>query len=54
LKEKSRKHEFIVYEDHNGTHMFTGYSLNLLDKLQGLYDNGLDVIRIDTFLHDDK
>jgi putative protease len=54
LKEPNRIHPFIVYEDNTGTHMYTSYSLFLLDKLNELHDNGIDTIRIDSFLHDEN
>jgi collagenase-like PrtC family protease len=43
----------IIYEDENGTHVFTKYVLNLLTQLPDLQKIGLDTIRIDTFLHNE-
>jgi collagenase-like PrtC family protease len=42
----------IIYEGDDGTHILTGYSLNLLDELPSLVKANVDTIRIDTFLHE--
>jgi putative protease len=54
LTEPKRDNKFIIYENNNGTNIMTDYNLCLLDKLQNLYDNKLDTIRIDSFLHNEK
>jgi hypothetical protein len=53
LKEEKRKQPFIIYEDENGTSVLTGYNLCLIDKLNELF-NKVDVIIVDSFLHDEK
>ncbi|MDR2829384.1 MAG: U32 family peptidase, partial [Mycoplasmataceae bacterium] len=54
LTEPKRQNKFIIIEDKDGTHTLTNYNLCLLDKLQELYDEGCDTIRIDSFLHDEE
>lgn len=51
IQEELRDKPLIIYEDENGTHVFTFYNLSLIDKLEEL--NGVDTIRIDSFLHDE-
>jgi collagenase-like PrtC family protease len=51
IQEELRNQPLIIYEDENGTHVFTSYNLSLIDKIKEL--NGIDTIRIDSFLHDE-
>jgi putative protease len=53
LKEETREHEFLIYEDDHGTHIMTGYNLCLIDHLKKLINLKIDVLRIDSFLHDE-
>jgi collagenase-like PrtC family protease len=50
IREQTRKEPLIIYEDDSGTNIFTAYNLCLIDKLSELKQ--VDVIRIDSFLHD--
>jgi collagenase-like PrtC family protease len=54
IREVSRKEPSIIYEDEVGTHVLTNYSLNLLEYLPNLYEQGIDTIRIDSFLYDEE
>jgi hypothetical protein len=54
LSEKNRDNEFIIYEGEHGTDILTGYNLFLLEKMEELNKNKLDIIRIDSFLHNEK
>jgi collagenase-like PrtC family protease len=54
LKESKREYPFIVYEDIHGKYNFTAYNLNLLTKLDELYQAKIDTIRIDSFLHNES
>ena len=50
IREEMRKLSNLIYEDKDGSHMFSGYELatiNILDKL-----NDLDYLKIDTFFYD--
>jgi collagenase-like PrtC family protease len=52
-REVSRQTPSLIYEDECGTHVFTSYALNLIEYLPDLYAYGVDVVRVDSFLHDD-
>jgi collagenase-like PrtC family protease len=54
IREVSRKEPSIIYEDETGTHVLTNYSLSLLEHLPNLYEQGIDTIRIDSFLYDEE
>jgi collagenase-like PrtC family protease len=51
LREISRQEPSIIFENDDGTHILTNYSLNLLDVLPDLYTYGVDTVRVDSFLH---
>jgi putative protease len=53
LKEPTRKVPTIIYEDAHGTYVFTNYDLCLIDAIDELQTNHVDVVIIDSFLHDD-
>ncbi len=52
IREEMRQLSNLMYEDRNGSHMFSGYELatiNLLDKF-----NNLDYLKIDTFFYNSE
>ncbi|MGL4950302.1 MAG: U32 family peptidase [Mycoplasma sp.] len=46
IKEELRKVPNIIFEDKNGSHMFTGYVLNLISLLPKLKSIGVDLLQI--------
>jgi putative protease len=48
IKEDTRRLGNYIYEDTNGSHMFTGYDLQTLDILEKINDLNINYIRIDS------
>ncbi|MGL4947802.1 MAG: U32 family peptidase [Mycoplasma sp.] len=46
IKENLRKIPNVIFEDNAGTHMMTGYILNLISMLKKLNEIGVDLIQI--------
>ncbi|MDC4163110.1 U32 family peptidase [Mycoplasma sp. T363T] len=54
IREALRKYPNAIYEDEFGTHMFTGYILCAIKHIKELYEYGLDYVRIDSIMIDEK
>ncbi len=54
IREETRKYHNHIYEDQNGTHMFTGYELCLIKYLKQLSELNIDYIFIDNILQKDE
>lgn len=50
IREETRLYHNHIYEDQNGTHMFTGYELCLLKYLKEFYELNINYIFIDNIL----
>jgi putative protease len=52
IKEENRQIPFQIIQDHSGTHIYSCYNLCLLKTISKLIKAKIDVLCIDTFLHD--
>ncbi|RUL57086.1 peptidase U32 family protein [Lysinibacillus antri] len=51
LHDKERKNKYPIYEDENGTHIFSPNDMCLIDELTELLEAGIDSLKIDGVLH---
>ncbi|TSI03280.1 peptidase U32 family protein [Lysinibacillus sp. BW-2-10] len=51
LHDKERKNKYPIYEDENGTHIFSPNDMCLIDELTELLEVGIDSLKIDGVLH---
>lgn len=52
LHDKERSNKYPIYEDHNGTHIFSPNDMCMIDELDELLDAEIDSLKIDGILHD--
>lgn len=51
LHDKERKNKYPIYEDLNGTHIFSPNDMCVIDELTDLFEAGIDSLKIDGVLH---
>ncbi|WP_332647305.1 peptidase U32 family protein [Lysinibacillus sp. 54212] len=51
LHDKERKNKYPIYEDINGTHIFSPNDMCVIDELTDLFEAGIDSLKIDGVLH---
>ena len=51
LHDKERKNKYPIYEDVNGTHIFSPNDMCLIDELTELFEAGIDSLKFDGVLH---
>lgn len=54
LHDKERKNKYPIYEDLNGTHIFSPNDMCLIDELTELFEAGIDSLKFDGVLHSDE
>ena len=54
LHDKERKNKYPIYEDANGTHIFSPNDMCLIEELTELFEAGIDVFKIDGILHSEE
>ncbi|GGA32768.1 peptidase U32 family protein [Psychrobacillus lasiicapitis] len=52
LHDKERGNKYPIYEDQNGTHIFSPNDICMIDELDELLDAEVDSLKIDGILHD--
>lgn len=52
LHDKERANKYPIYEDQNGTHIFSPNDMCMIDELDELLDAEIDSLKIDGILHD--
>ena len=52
LHDKERHNKYPIYEDANGTHIFSPNDMCIIDELGELIDAGIDSFKIDGVLHE--
>ncbi|MFJ8063089.1 peptidase U32 family protein [Psychrobacillus sp. NPDC096426] len=52
LHDKERENKYPIYEDKNGTHIFSPNDMCMIDELDELLEAGIDSLKIDGVLHD--
>lgn len=52
LHDKERSNKYPIYEDQNGTHIFSPNDMCMIDELDELLDAEIDSLKIDGVLHD--
>lgn len=52
LHDKERSNRYPIYEDQNGTHIFSPNDMCMIDELNEFLDAGIDSLKIDGILHD--
>ncbi|WP_391202051.1 peptidase U32 family protein [Psychrobacillus sp. L4] len=52
LHDKERSNKYPIYEDQNGTHIFSPNDMCMIDELDDLLDAEIDSLKIDGVLHD--
>lgn len=50
LHDKERKNKYPIYEDVNGTHIFSPNDMCIIDELTELFEAGIDALKIDSIL----
>ncbi len=53
LHDKERKNKYPIYEDLNGTHIFSPNDMCLIDELTELFEAGIDSLKFDGILQSD-
>lgn len=51
LHDKERKNKYPIYEDMNGTHIFSPNDMCVIDELGEIFEAGIDALRFDGVLH---
>lgn len=51
LHDKERKNKYPIYEDMNGTHIFSPNDMCIIEELNDLFEAGIDSMKIDGVLH---
>ena len=51
LHDKERKNKYPIYEDLNGTHIFSPNDMCIIEELNELFEAGIDSLKIDGILH---
>ena len=51
LHDKERKNKYPIYEDLNGTHIFSPNDMCIIEELNELFEAGIDSLKIDGVLH---
>ena len=51
LHDKERKNKYPIYEDMNGTHIFSPNDMCVIEELTDLFEAGIDSLKIDGVLH---
>lgn len=54
LRELTRKLPNLIYEDDNGTHMYTGYQITTINILDKLKEAKIDTLRFDSFFNNEE
>ena len=54
LHDKERKNKYPIYEDLNGTHIFSPNDMCLIDELTELFEAGIDAFKIDGVLKSEE
>ena len=54
LHDKERKNKYPIYEDVNGTHIFSPNDMCLIDELTELFEAGIDSLKFDGILHTEE
>ncbi|WP_144511163.1 peptidase U32 family protein [Bacillus sp. FJAT-22090] len=52
LHDKERSNKYPIYEDQNGTHIFSPNDMCMIDELDEFLDAEIDSLKIDGILHD--
>ena len=52
LHDKERSNKYPIFEDQNGTHIFSPNDMCMIDELDELLDAEIDSLKIDGILHD--
>ncbi|MBS7344478.1 MAG: U32 family peptidase [Caryophanon sp.] len=52
LHDKERKNKYPIYEDVNGTHIFSPNDMCIIDELGELFEAGIDSLKFDAVLQD--
>ena len=52
LHDKERSNKYPIYEDNNGTHIFSPNDMCMIDELDELLDAEIDSLKIDGILQD--
>lgn len=52
--EETRDSHMPIIEDSFGTHIYSGYTLNSFQEIQGLVEAGLEYLRIDSIFYDSE
>lgn len=52
LHDKERKNKYPIYEDVNGTHIFSPNDICIIDELGELFEAGIDSLKFDAVLQD--
>ena len=50
LHDKERKNKYPIYEDMNGTHIFSPNDMCIIDELTELFETGIDSLKFDAIL----
>ena len=50
LHDKERKNKYPIYEDMNGTHIFSPNDICIIDELTELFEAGIDSLKFDAIL----
>lgn len=51
LHDKERKNKYPIYEDLNGTHIFSPNDMCIIDELSEIFEAQIDSLKIDSILH---
>ncbi len=54
LHDKERKNKYPIYEDLNGTHIFSPNDMCLIDELTELFEAGIDTLKFDGVLQSEE
>ncbi|KGR78578.1 peptidase U32 family protein [Ureibacillus manganicus] len=54
LHDKERKNKYPIYEDLNGTHIFSPNDMCLIDELTELFEAGIDTLKFDGVLQTEE
>lgn len=52
LHDKERKNKYPIYEDMNGTHIFSPNDMCIIDELTELFEAGIDALKFDAVLQE--
>lgn len=54
LHDKERENKYPIFEDINGTHIFSPNDICIIDELEELFEAQIDSFKVDTILHTEE